>query len=57
MRTVACPCGITITGGDDEELLRLGRQHADAHHPDDNITDDFIRQHVAANAYDSEPVA
>jgi hypothetical protein len=45
-----CPCGITLTGADDDELFRLGREHADTHHPDDGITDDFIRDHVAANA-------
>ena len=53
-RSVGCPCGITLTGSNDEELFRLGRRHADEHHPDDGITDDFIRDHVAANAVDSE---
>jgi predicted small metal-binding protein len=55
MRSVACPCGITLTGADDEELFRLGREHADAHHGDDGITDAFIREHVAAGAFDAEP--
>ena len=54
MRTLECPCGITLTGADDEDLFRLGRQHADEHHPDDGITDDFIREHVRANARDAE---
>jgi hypothetical protein len=49
-RELACPCGITLTGADDEELFLRGRQHADEHHPDDNITDEFIRDHVATNA-------
>ena len=53
-RFVACPCGITLTGADDEELFRLGRRHADEHHADDNITDGFIRDHVAAIAVDAE---
>ena len=53
-RSVACPCGITLTGADDEELFRLGRQHADEHHPNDNITDEFIREHVKNNARDGE---
>ena len=53
-RSVDCPYGITLTGSDDEELVRLGRQHADEHHPDDNITDGFIREHVQNNARDAE---
>jgi uncharacterized protein YndB with AHSA1/START domain len=53
-RTLQCPCGITLTGSDDEELFRLGRQHADEHHPGDNITDEFIREQVQKNARDAE---
>jgi hypothetical protein len=49
-----CPCGIVLNGTDDEDLFRLGRQHADEHHPDDNITDEFIREHVRANARDAD---
>ncbi|BBZ09594.1 hypothetical protein MDOR_37630 [Mycolicibacterium doricum] len=37
MRTMECPCGITLTGIDDDEMFRLGRAHADEHHPDDFI--------------------
>ncbi|HEX9549384.1 MAG TPA: DUF1059 domain-containing protein [Acidimicrobiales bacterium] len=53
-RSLQCPCGITLTGSDDEELFRLGRQHADEHHSDDHITDEFIRDHVKDNARDAE---
>ena len=53
MRSLNCPCGITLTGANDDELFQVGRQHADEHHPADNITDDFIRQHVAENARDA----
>jgi predicted small metal-binding protein len=52
-RIVDCPCGITLTGADNEELFRFGREHADAHHPNDGITDDFIREHIAQNSRDS----
>ena len=52
-RTLECPCGIVLTGADDEELFRLGRQHADEQHPDDHIPDDFVREHVRANARDA----
>ena len=53
-REVDCPCGLTLTGADDEVLFTLGREHADEHHPDDNITDGFIREHVQNNARDAE---
>jgi len=53
-RSLQCPCGITLSGADDEELFRLGRQHADEHHADDNITAEFVREHVRANARDAE---
>jgi len=53
-RSLTCPCGIVLTGADDEELFRLGRQHADQHHADDNISDDFIREHVRTNGRDAE---
>ena len=52
MRTLPCPCGMTLTAADDEALFRLGREHADTHHADDNIPDDFIREHIATNAVD-----
>jgi hypothetical protein len=50
MREMDCPCGLTLTGTDDDDLFRLGRAHADEHHASDSIPDDFIRQQVAANA-------
>jgi predicted small metal-binding protein len=56
MRALDCPCGIQLTGADDDELYRLGRRHADEHHPDDNISDEFVREQVRANARDAEVV-
>ena len=53
MRELDCPCGLTLTGADDDELFLRGREHADAHHPDDGISDEFIRGHVQANARDA----
>lgn len=52
-RELDCPCGLTLTGSDDEDLFRGGRAHADEHHPNDGITDEFIREHVRANARDA----
>ena len=51
-RELQCPCGITLTGAGDDELFRLGRQHADEHHANENIPDDFIREHIRNNARD-----
>lgn len=52
-RVVDCPCGISLSGSDDADLFRRGREHADAHHPNDGIGDDFIRGHIAQNARDA----
>ncbi len=53
MREMECPCGLTLTGSDDEDLFRKGRSHADEHHAADGITDEFIREQVRANARDA----
>ena len=53
MRDLQCPCGITLMRADEEELFRLGREHADSHHFGDAISDDFIRNHVATQAADA----
>jgi hypothetical protein len=53
-RIVNCPCGIVLSAGNDQDLFRKGREHADAHHPDDGITDEFIRGHIAENARDAD---
>ena len=52
-RALDCPCGLTLTGTDDDDLFREGRAHADEHHANDGITDEFIREHVRANARDA----
>ena len=48
MRSVECPCGLTLTADDDQALFTEARAHADRDH--EGITDDFIREHIAANA-------
>ena len=53
MRAVDCPCGLTLTGADDKELLVLARAHADEHHPEQNIADEFIGGHIRDNARDA----
>jgi len=53
MRSVDCPCGLVLTAEDDDALYVAGRRHADEHHPDQNISDDFIRAHIRDNARDA----
>ena len=54
MRSVDCPCGSVLTAVDDETLYAAGREHADRHHADQNISDDFIRSHIRDNARDAD---
>jgi hypothetical protein len=55
MRCVDCPCGLVLTAEDDEALYALGRRHADEHHADQGISDDFIRSHIRDHARDATP--
>jgi predicted small metal-binding protein len=52
MRTIDCPCGHRLEGADDEELVRLAREHVDSHHDMDR-SDEELRNLVAAGAYDA----
>ena len=52
-RTLTCECGQTLTGRDDEELFRLGRQHIDQVHPDMKATDEQVRGLVSQKARDA----
>jgi rhodanese-related sulfurtransferase/predicted small metal-binding protein len=57
MRAIECPCGHHLEARDDEELFRLCREHVDRAHPEMDRTDGQIRERVAADAYDMQPVA
>jgi predicted small metal-binding protein len=57
MRAIDCPCGHHFEAADDEELFRICREHADREHPEMRRTDAQIRERVAADAYDGQPVA
>jgi hypothetical protein len=56
MRAIECPCGHHPEGADDEQLFRLAREHVDRDHPEMRRTDEEIRERVAADAYDVQPV-
>jgi predicted small metal-binding protein len=53
MRKLDCRCGHTVEGENDEELFQNGKQHVAEVHPDENITDDQLRQLISAQAYDA----
>jgi predicted small metal-binding protein len=57
MRAIECPCGHHLEAADDEELVRLAREHVDRDHPEMRRNDAEIRERVAADAYDAQPVA
>jgi predicted small metal-binding protein len=56
MRAIDCPCGHRLEGEDDEELVRLAREHIDRDHPEMQRTDEQLRERVAADAYDVSAV-
>jgi predicted small metal-binding protein len=56
MRALECPCGHHLEAADDEELLRLAREHVDREHPEMERSDEQIRARVTADAYDVERV-
>jgi predicted small metal-binding protein len=57
MRVIDCPCGHRLEGADDAELFRLAREHIDNDHPEMDRTDEQVRERVAADAYDVQPVS
>ena len=57
MRAIDCPCGHRLEGADDAALFGLAREHIDRDHPEMKRTDDQVRERVAADAYDVQPVA
>jgi predicted small metal-binding protein len=54
MRAIECPCGHHLQGTDDEELLRLAREHVDRDHPEMERTDEQLRERIEADAYEME---
>ena len=52
-RTLTCDCGETITGTDDVDLLRLGKQHMAQKHPDMKLTEEQMQSIIKAGAKDA----
>jgi hypothetical protein len=57
MRAIDCPDGHHLEGADDDELVRLAREHIAEHHPEMDRSDEQLGQRIAADAYDVERVA
>jgi predicted small metal-binding protein len=57
MRAIDCPCGHRLEGADDTELFRFAREHIDRDHPEMERTDDQVRERVADDAHDVQPLA
>ena len=51
-REMTCDCGRTLTGQDDDELVREVKEHVHYEHPDMVVTDGQVRDMVAAKARD-----
>ena len=53
MRAMDCECGHHLEAEDDERLIEEGRAHIGEEHPEMDVSDDQLRELVAANAYDA----
>lgn len=53
MRVMDCDCGHTLQAANDDDLVRVARQHVDEVHADMEIDDEGLRALVADKAYDA----
>ena len=54
MRVIECNfCGETISGANDDDLIRNLQRHVEANHSDAGFGEEQIRDRVAAAAYDA----
>jgi predicted small metal-binding protein len=51
MRATDRPCGHRLQGADDDELVRLAREHFEKHHPEMERSEEQLRARLAADAY------
>jgi predicted small metal-binding protein len=52
MLAIDCPCGHHLEGQDEEELVRLAREHIEADHPEMERSDDELRARIQADSYE-----
>ena len=50
---IDCDCGETLSAANDDDLFRAAREHVQRDHPELELSDDQVRELVAAKAYDA----
>jgi predicted small metal-binding protein len=53
MRVIDCECGHTLQAANDDDLVRVARDHVNDVHPDMELDDDGLRSLVAEKAYEA----
>jgi hypothetical protein len=53
MRVMDCDCGQTLQAANDDDLVKEARAHVDQEHLDLQLTDEQVRELVAAKAYEA----
>ena len=51
MRLIDCDCGATLQAANDDDLLRVAREHVEQEHPDMQLSDDQLSELVTSRAY------
>ena len=53
MRVLDCDCGQTLQAANDDDLVKEARAHVEREHPDMQLSDEQVRELVAAKAYEA----
>ena len=53
MRVIDCECGHTLQAANDDDLVKVTREHVNEVHPDMELDDDGVRALVADKAYEA----
>jgi predicted small metal-binding protein len=51
MRVIDLDCGHTLQAANDEDLLKVTREHVDQQHADSDLSDEQLRQLIGEQAY------
>ena len=51
MRVIDCECGHTLQAANDEDLLKVARQHVDEQYSDMDMSDEQLRGLIEEKAY------
>jgi predicted small metal-binding protein len=53
MRVIDCECGHTLQAANDDDLVKVAREHMGEKHPDMELDDEGVRKLVADQAYEA----